>query len=67
MWSQAMAQALLAPFKRAGFYSPVETLRYRDLVLRPGGKLPASTLVYDFLGTPPSLDALHEWLQEGAD
>jgi thimet oligopeptidase len=66
MWSQALAQALLAPFEQAGYYDPEQTLRYRDLVLRPGGQLPASTLIYDFLGGEPSLDGLHEWLLGGA-
>ena len=63
MWSEAMAQALVQPFRRAGLYDPDVTLRYRDLVLRPGGKFPAATLVYSFLNAPPSLGALHRWLR----
>ena len=63
MWSEAIAQAMLQPFKRAGFYDPGTSLRYRDLVLRPGGALPAASLLYTFLGEPPSLDALHRWLR----
>ena len=54
---------MLQPFKRAGFYDPGTSLRYRDLVLRPGGTLPAASLLYSFLGEPPSLDALHRWLR----
>jgi len=65
MWSEAIAQAMLQPFKRAGFYDPSTSLRYRDLVLRPGGALPAASLLYSFLGEPPSLDALHRWLRGG--
>ena len=56
MWSEAMAQALLQPFKRAGFYDAATSLRYRDLVLRPGGALPAASLLFSFLGEAPSLD-----------
>ena len=65
MWSEAIAQAMLVPFRRSGFYDPDTSLRYRDLVLRPGGTLPAATIVFSFLEQPPSLDALHEWLREG--
>ena len=61
--SQAQAQGLLQKFKASGFYDPDVSLLYRDLVLRPGGKLSAETLMFSFLGAPPSLDALHAWLR----
>ena len=63
MWSEAIAQAMLAPFKEHGFYDADTSLAYRDYVLRPGGKLPAASLVYNYLEEPLSLDALHAWLR----
>ena len=45
-----------------GGYDAATSLRYRDLVLRPGGALPAASLLFSFLGEAPSLDALHRWL-----
>ena len=63
MWSEALAKALMRPFREHGMYDPTTSLRYRDLVLRPGGKLPADTLVYSFLEGPWSLNALHAWLR----
>ena len=65
MWSQALAQMLLQPFKEHGFYDAATAVQYRDHVLRPGGKAPADSLVYRFLQQPPSLDALHVWLRAG--
>ena len=63
MWSQALAQQLLAAFNSTGYYDVDTAVRYRDHVLRPGGQADASALVYAFLGQPPSLDALHAWLR----
>ena len=63
MRSRAIAQQLLESFNRTGFYDVDTSVRYRDHVLRPGGKQPAARLVFDFLEQPSNLDALHKWLR----
>jgi len=63
MWSQAIAQQMLAAFNATSYYDGATALQYRDLVLRRGGQAPAATLVYDFLGKLPELDALHAYLR----
>ena len=63
MWSQSIAKQMLSAFNRSGFYDVDTSVRYRDNVLRPGGKQPAASLVYAFLQEAPNLDALHAWLR----
>jgi len=64
MWSEALAQHMFAEFKKApSLLDPSTALRYREAVIRPGGTVPARTLVYDFTSRDFSLDALNEFLQ----
>jgi len=37
-------------------------MRYRKLVLEPGGSKSANDLVHDFLGRPQSYDAFRNWI-----
>jgi thimet oligopeptidase len=39
-------------------------MRYRKLVLEPGGSKSANDLVKDFLGRPQSYDAFRRWMNE---
>jgi thimet oligopeptidase len=39
-------------------------MRYRKLVLEPGGSKPGSVLVRGFLGRPQNLDAMKLWMDE---
>lgn len=67
LWSQAIAQHLLVTFKSSGsLTNPDVSLRYRDLVLLPGGTRDAHKLVYDFSNKPLDLEAFHAWLQHAA-
>ena len=63
MWSRAIAQQLLESFNSTGFYDVDTSVRYRDNILRQGGKRPAASLVYNFLEEPSDLDAMHKWLR----
>jgi thimet oligopeptidase len=65
LWSQAIAQHLLVTFQESGLTNPDVALRYRDLVLLPGGTRDAHKLVYDFTNKPLNLDAFNAWLQQG--
>jgi thimet oligopeptidase len=67
LWSQAIAQHMLAVFKGSGsLTNPNVALQYRDLVLRPGGTRDARKLVFDFSDKELNLDAFHAYLHEGA-
>eukprot|EP00301_Raphidiophrys_heterophryoidea_P021072 c5606_g1_i2.p1 GENE.c5606_g1_i2~~c5606_g1_i2.p1 ORF type:complete len:647 (-),score=188.39 c5606_g1_i2:293-2233(-) len=65
MWSQSIAQHMLAKFRAAGsLLDPHTCLRYRDAVLSVGGQKPASVLVYDFTETAFTLDAFNAYLTQ---
>jgi len=67
LWSQAIAQHLLLTFKQSGSLTDADVgLRYRDLVLLPGGTRDAHKLVYDFTNKALNLDAFHAWLQQAS-
>ena len=61
MWSLVIAKDMHSVFTK-GLMDHTQALRYRDLVLAPGGTKPAADLVQDFLGRPYGFDAFREWL-----
>ena len=56
-WSKVIADDMFTRFHEHGLRDPATALRYRNLVLAPGGTKPAAELVEGFLGRPISLDA----------
>ncbi len=62
VWSKAIALDLFTKFKRDGMRNPETAMRYRKLVLEPGGSEDANTLIQNFLGRPLSLDAFKDEL-----
>ena len=42
-------------------------MRYRHLVLEPGGSMSANDLVKNFLGRPQNMAALQKWMAEEFD
>ncbi|MGZ3305054.1 MAG: M3 family metallopeptidase, partial [Asticcacaulis sp.] len=64
VWSKAIALDLFTKFKADGIRNPATAVRYRKLVLEPGGSQDANDLVESFLGRPLSLDAFKKELQE---
>ena len=65
LWSNVIANDLASAFTD-GLLDPARTLRYRDLVLAPGGTKPAAEAVADFLGRPYRFDAFAERLRGSA-
>ena len=56
-WSKVIADDMFTAFAKNGLRDTATALRYRTLVLGPGGSKPAAELVADFLGRPISVDA----------
>jgi thimet oligopeptidase len=42
-------------------------MRYRRIVLEPGGSMSANDLVKNFLGRPQNITALQHWMAEEFD
>ncbi|GAC1696197.1 MAG: M3 family metallopeptidase [Candidatus Limnocylindrales bacterium] len=66
LWSNVIANDLASAFAD-GLLDPVRTVRYRDLVLAPGGTKPAAEAVADFLGRPYGFDAFATRLRGSAE
>ena len=65
LWSNVIANDLASAFTD-GLMDPVRTVRYRDMVLAPGGTKPAADAVADFLGRPYGFDAFAARLRGSA-
>jgi thimet oligopeptidase len=66
MWSLVIAKDLFSRFDETKLLAPGPALRYRRLILEPGGSAPAARLVEDFLGRPFSFEAWRRWLEENS-
>ena len=64
VWSKAIALDLFTQFQKDGMRNPATALRYRQLVLDPGGSEDANDLIRNFLGRPMSLEAFKDELQK---
>jgi len=51
-------------FDRANLLDGPAAMRYRRLVMEPGGSKPANELVLDFLGRTQSYEAFRVWMNE---
>ncbi len=65
MWSLVIAKDLFSRFDRSDMLAAEPALRYRRLILEPGGSAPAAQLVEEFLGQPFSFEAWRRWLEDG--
>ncbi|NUS60022.1 MAG: Zn-dependent oligopeptidase [Lysobacter sp.] len=63
VWSKAIALDLFTRFQADGIRNPETAMRYRRMVLEPGGSEDANVLISDFLGRPLSQDAFRTYLQ----
>ncbi|MGH7702686.1 MAG: M3 family metallopeptidase [Gemmatimonadales bacterium] len=64
MWSLVIAKDLFSQFDKSNLLAPGVARRYRDVVLAPGGSMPAAKLVENFLGRPFNFDAWQAWLAD---
>jgi thimet oligopeptidase len=64
MWSLVIAKDMFSAFNAQDLLDPTVSMKYRRLVLEPGGSKPAADMVTDFLGRPFGFDAYARWLNE---
>jgi thimet oligopeptidase len=65
--SKVIALDFFNQFDRNNLLEGPAAMRYRKLVLEPGGSKSANDLVKDFLGRPQSYDAFRKWVNEEFD
>jgi len=64
MWDLVIAADFFQQFDQADLLAGETPMRYRRVVLEPGGSMSANDLVKNFLGRPQSLQAFEEWMGE---
>jgi thimet oligopeptidase len=64
-WSKALASDLLSEFRKHGLRDQVTAVRYRDLILAPGGSASMNELAREFLGRDWTVDAYRAELKSG--
>jgi thimet oligopeptidase len=62
--SKVIALDFFGQFDKQNLLEGPAAMRYRKLVLEPGGSKSANDLVKDFLGRPQSYDAFRRWMNE---
>jgi len=64
-WSKALASDLLSEFRKHGLRDQATAMRYRNLILAPGGSSSMNELAREFLGRDWTVDAYRAELQSG--
>jgi thimet oligopeptidase len=64
LWDKVIAEDFFQQFDRSNLLAGDAPMKYRRLVLEPGGSMSANDLVKNFLGRPQSLAALEKWMGE---
>ena len=64
MWDKVIAEDFFRQFDKKNPLAGEAPMRYRRLVLEPGGSKSANDLVNSFLGRPQQMTAFQRWLGE---
>ncbi len=67
LWDKVIAEDFFLQFDRHDLLAGDAPMRYRRVVLEPGGSMSANDLVKNFLGRPASMTALQHWMAEEFD
>ncbi len=67
LWDKVIAEDFFLQFDRHNLLAGDAPMRYRRVVLEPGGSMSANDLVSNFLGRPASMTALQHWMAEEFD
>lgn len=62
MWDKVIALDFYSQFDAANPLQGDASMRYRRIVLEPGGSMSANDLVQHFLGRPQNMQALSRWI-----
>ena len=64
MWDKVISEDFFGQFDQKNLLGGDAPMRYRRVVLEPGGSVSANTLVSNFLGRPQNITAFQQWLGE---
>jgi len=67
LWDKVIAEDFFLQFDRKNLLAGDAPMRYRRIVLEPGGSMSANDLVKNFLGRPQNMVALQHWMAEEFD
>jgi thimet oligopeptidase len=64
LWDKVIAEDFFRQFDQKNLLAGDVPMRYRRLVLEPGGSMSANDLVKNFLGRPQNMTAFQRWMGE---
>jgi len=67
LWDKVIAEDFFLQFDHHNLLAGDAPMRYRRVVLEPGGSMSANDLVKNFLGRPQNITALQHWMAEEFD
>jgi thimet oligopeptidase len=67
LWDKVIAEDFFLQFDRHNLLSGNAAMKYRRVVLEPGGSMSANDLVKNFLGRSANMVALQKWMGEEFD
>jgi thimet oligopeptidase len=67
LWDKVIAEDFFLQFDPHNLLAGDTPMRYRRVVLEPGGSMPANVLVKNFLGRPQNMVALQHWMAQEFD
>jgi thimet oligopeptidase len=67
MWDSVIAKDFFQQFDHSNLLAGDAPMRYRRVVLEPGGSMSANDLVKNFLGRPQNMKAFQNWMGEEFD
>lgn len=64
LWDKVIAEDFFQQFDQKNLLAGEAPIKYRRVVLEPGGSMSANDLVKNFLGRPQNMTALQKWMAE---
>jgi thimet oligopeptidase len=64
LWDKVIAEDFFRQFDQENLLAGETPMRYRRVVLEPGGTMSANDLVKNFLGRPQNMTAFQHWMSE---
>jgi thimet oligopeptidase len=64
MWDKVISEDFYGQFDKQNLLAGEAPMRYRRVVLEPGGSMSANDLVKNFLGRPQNMTAFQQWMGE---